>query len=126
VVYEGFLSFLKGTALAMLWGANAWPLISVPQLPALVTVVALIVCQSTVMAVGQACMKHKVLAPASTGPADFECALRVQQNTLEQLVFFCPRSVGSPCDQRSLGLFAWFHLGGCPHRLWRGLSDLAD
>jgi glutathione S-transferase len=87
VVYEGFLSFLKGTALAMLWGANAWPLISVPQLPALVTVVALIVCQSTVMAVGQACMKHKVLAPASTGPADFECALRVQQNTLEQLVF---------------------------------------
>jgi glutathione S-transferase len=62
----------------------------VPQLPALVTVVALIVYQGTVMAVGQARMKHKVLAPASTGPEDFECALRVQQNTLEQLVFFLP------------------------------------
>ncbi|MFM8967982.1 MAG: MAPEG family protein, partial [Vulcanococcus sp.] len=46
--------------------------------------------QGTAMAVGQARVKHKVMPPATTGPEPFECALRVQQNTLEQLVFFLP------------------------------------
>jgi glutathione S-transferase len=63
---------------------------SVPSLPAVVTLAALIVYQGTAMAVGQARVKHKVMPPASTGPEAFERAVRVQQNTLEQLVFFLP------------------------------------
>jgi glutathione S-transferase len=55
-----------------------------------VTLAALIAYQGTVMAVGQARVKHKVLPPASSGPEGFERAMRVQQNTLEQLVFFLP------------------------------------
>jgi len=62
----------------------------VPTLPAVVTLAALITYQGTAMAVGQARVQHKVMPPATTGPEPFECALRVQQNTLEQLVFFLP------------------------------------
>ena len=63
---------------------------TVPALPAVVTLAALITYQGTAMAVGQARVKHKVMPPATSGPEPFECALRVQQNTLEQLVFFLP------------------------------------
>jgi glutathione S-transferase len=63
---------------------------SVPALPAVVSLAALITYQGTAMAVGQARVKHKVMPPATSGPEPFECALRVQQNTLEQLVFFLP------------------------------------
>ena len=62
----------------------------VPALPAVVTLAALITYQGTAMAVGQARVKHKVMPPATSGPEEFERALRVQQNTLEQLVFFLP------------------------------------
>jgi glutathione S-transferase len=62
----------------------------VPAIPAVVTLAAVITYQGTAMAVGQARVKHKVMPPATTGPEPFECALRVQQNTLEQLVFFLP------------------------------------
>ena len=34
--------------------------------------------------------KHKVDAPATTGPLEFESAIRVQANTLEQSVLFFP------------------------------------
>ncbi|MBL6852343.1 MAG: MAPEG family protein [Alphaproteobacteria bacterium] len=34
--------------------------------------------------------KHKVDAPATTGPLEFESAVRVQMNTLEQSVLFFP------------------------------------
>ena len=61
---------------------------TVPALPAVVTLAALITYQGTAMAVGQARIQHKVMPPASSGPEPFERALRVQQNTLEQLVFF--------------------------------------
>ena len=63
---------------------------TVPVLPAVVTLAAVITYQGTAMAVGQARVQHKVMPPATTGPEPFECALRVQQNTLEQLVFFLP------------------------------------
>ena len=63
---------------------------TLPALPAVVTLAALITYQGTAMAVGQARVKHKVMPPATSGPEPFECALRVQQNTLEQLVFFLP------------------------------------
>jgi glutathione S-transferase len=63
---------------------------TVPPLPAIVTLAALIAYQGTAMAVGQARVQHRVMPPASQGPEGFEAALRVQQNTLEQLVFFLP------------------------------------
>lgn len=63
---------------------------TVPALPAVVTLSALVVYQGTALAVGQARMKHAVLPPSTQGPEEFERALRVQQNTLEQLVFFLP------------------------------------
>lgn len=40
--------------------------------------------------VGRARIRHGVVAPATTGPAPFERAFRVQQNTLENLVVFVP------------------------------------
>lgn len=59
-------------------------------LPALVTVLALVTYQATALNVGRARALHGVQAPATTGAEPFERALRVQLNTLEQLVFFLP------------------------------------
>lgn len=58
--------------------------------PALVTLAALTVYQGTALTVGRARAQHQVKPPAMTGPEPFERAVRVQQNTLEQLVFFLP------------------------------------
>ncbi len=63
---------------------------SLPPLPSLVTLLALVLYQATTIQVGRARVEHKVKPPATSGPAGFERALRVQQNTLEQLVFFLP------------------------------------
>lgn len=59
-------------------------------LVAIVTVIALLVFFWTGFRVGQMRGKHQVKAPATTGPAEFECAYRVQVNTLEQIVVFLP------------------------------------
>jgi len=40
--------------------------------------------------VGRARAKYKVLPPQMTGNPDFERVVRVQQNTLEQIVLFLP------------------------------------
>ena len=63
---------------------------TVPAIPALITLLALVVYQATALAVGQARFRHKVKPPSTLGPEPFQRALRVQQNTLEQLVFFLP------------------------------------
>ncbi len=44
----------------------------------------------TVLKVGQARGKHRVDAPAVTGPPEFERTLRAQQNSVEQMVLFLP------------------------------------
>lgn len=62
----------------------------VPPVPALISLLALLVLQATALVVGRARIWHGVKPPATTGPEPFERALRVQQNTLEQLVFFLP------------------------------------
>ncbi|MEX1318082.1 MAG: MAPEG family protein [Synechococcaceae cyanobacterium] len=62
----------------------------VPPLPALVTLLALLLYQATGLLVGRARFRHGVKPPATDGPEPFQRALRVQQNTLEQLVFFLP------------------------------------
>lgn len=87
---------------------------SVPALPAVVTLAALIVYQGTAMAVGQARIQHKVMPPASSGPEPFERALRVQQNTLEQLVFFLPCLwlAALQGDQRWASVLGFIWVGG--------------
>ncbi|MGQ4648655.1 MAPEG family protein [Lyngbya aestuarii] len=58
--------------------------------PSLVTALALLVYLVITINVGRARLKYKVSPPQTTGDPNFERVLRVQQNTLEQLVFFLP------------------------------------
>lgn len=59
-------------------------------LTALVTALALLLYQALSLNVGRARLKYGVKPPATTGNPDFERYLRVQQNTLEQLIVFLP------------------------------------
>lgn len=68
------------------------------HLPALVTLIALGLYIGTMMMTGRARRRFAVRAPAVTGPPEFERAVRVQQNTLEQLILFLP----------ALWLFAYY------------------
>ncbi|MDY6936245.1 MAG: MAPEG family protein [Cyanobacteriota bacterium] len=56
----------------------------------LVTVTALIVYFVVTVNVGRARMKYQVMPPQMSGNPDFERVVRVQQNTLEQLILFLP------------------------------------
>ncbi|PSB02725.1 MAPEG family protein [Merismopedia glauca] len=67
-------------------------------LTSLVTVIALIVYFVMVINVGRARNKYGVKLPQTTGNPDFERVLRVQQNTVEQIVLFLP----------ALWLFAYY------------------
>lgn len=58
--------------------------------PSLVTALTLLLYLILTINVGRARAKYKVSPPATTGDPNFERVLRVQQNTLEQLVFFLP------------------------------------
>ena len=58
--------------------------------PSLVTALTLIVYQVLTVNVGRARAKYKIMPPAMSGDENFERVVRVQQNTLEQLVFFLP------------------------------------
>jgi glutathione S-transferase len=67
------------------------PEIAMPYaLPALTTLVALLLYFVTIANVGRARGKYKIDAPAVTGHPDFERVHRVQMNTLEQIVAFLP------------------------------------
>ena len=59
-------------------------------LTALITVLALLMYFVVTINVGRARAKYGVPVPQTTGNEDFERVLRVQQNTLEQLIFFLP------------------------------------
>ena len=56
----------------------------------LVTALTLLLYLVVTINVGRARAKYKVSPPQMTGDANFERVLRVQQNTLEQMVFFLP------------------------------------
>jgi hypothetical protein len=56
----------------------------------LATVGALLVYLGTLFYCGRQRSKHNIQAPATTGHPDYERALRIQQNTLENLVVFIP------------------------------------
>lgn len=58
--------------------------------PALVTLATLALLFGCAGYVGYARGRYKVSAPATTGPFEFECAFRVQMNTLENAVMFLP------------------------------------
>lgn len=65
--------------------------------PGLVAVAALFLYFTLIANVGRARAKYKVMPPQMSGPPEFERVLRVQANTLEQLIIFLP----------ALGLFAF-------------------
>ena len=56
----------------------------------IITISALLVYYATIINVGLARAKYDVQPPAMTGDPNFERALRVQVNTLEQLILFLP------------------------------------
>jgi glutathione S-transferase len=56
----------------------------------LITALTLLLYLVITINVGRARAKYKIPPPQMTGDAEFERVLRVQQNTLEQLVFFLP------------------------------------
>ena len=58
--------------------------------PSIITVIALLVYFFTTINVGRARSKYQVVPPATSGDPNFERALRVQQNTLEQMILFLP------------------------------------
>ena len=81
----------------------------IPTFPALVLALALLLYVGVFIAVGRARLRYGVKAPAVTGAPEFERAFRVQQNTVEQLVWFVP----------SFWLFALY-----ASPLWAGIIGL--
>ena len=59
-------------------------------LSAFTTLLAVMVLIYTFGQAGRLRAKHKILAPAITGHPQFERAIRVQMNTIEQFVIFLP------------------------------------
>jgi glutathione S-transferase len=59
-------------------------------LTGLISALALLLYFVLTINVGRARAKYKVPVPQMTGDPDFERVLRVQQNTLEQIIFFLP------------------------------------
>ncbi len=58
--------------------------------PSLVTVASLLMYFVVTINVGRARAKYKITPPQMTGDQNFERVVRVQQNTLEQLILFLP------------------------------------
>ncbi|MBE1160040.1 MAPEG family protein [Dyella acidiphila] len=79
------------------------------NLPALVTLLTLLLLFGTVYAVGHARGKYGIQAPATSGHPGFERAYRVQMNTLENAVMFLP------------ALWLAAHYG---YVLWAGVAGL--
>ena len=81
----------------------------IPTFPALVSALALLLYVAVFVTAGRARARYEIKAPAVTGAPEFERAFRVQQNTLEQLVWFIP----------ALWLFALY-----ASPLWAGIIGL--
>lgn len=64
--------------------------LSIYAFPSLITGLALMLYLVITLNVGRARMKYGVIPPATTGDPSFERVLRVQQNTLEQMILFLP------------------------------------
>lgn len=79
------------------------------QLPALVTLLTVALLFGTLLLVAKARGRYQIKAPAVSGHPGFECAYRVQMNTLEQTVMFLP----------TLWLAAHYGFAG-----WAGIAGL--
>jgi glutathione S-transferase len=62
----------------------------IPAFPALVSALALLLYVACFAVAGRARHRYDIKAPSVTGAPEFERAFRIQQNTLEQLVWFIP------------------------------------
>lgn len=60
------------------------------HLPALVTILTVLLLIGVIWNVGRARGRHKIHAPATHGPVEFERVYRVQMNTFEAALMFLP------------------------------------
>lgn len=79
------------------------------QLPALVTLLTVLLMAANVFIVGRARGRYGIAAPATSGHPGFERAYRVQMNTMEQVLLFLP----------TLWLAAHYGFAG-----WAGIAGL--
>jgi len=95
------------------------------QLPALVTLLTVLLLFGTMWVVGHARGKYGIKAPATSGHPAFERAYRVQMNTLEQTVMFLPTLwLAASC-----GFGGWAGIAGLVWlvgRAWYALAYLKD
>lgn len=95
------------------------------HLPALVTLLTVLLLFATMWAVGHARGKYGVKAPATTGDPAFERAYRVQMNTLEATVMFLP----TLWLAAHYGFTGWAGIAGLVWlvgRVWYALAYLRD
>ncbi|WP_202224550.1 MAPEG family protein [Okeania sp. KiyG1] len=107
--------------------------------PSLITVVSLFMYFVVTINVGRARAKYNIAPPQMTGDPNFERVLRVQQNTVEQIILFLPSLwlfslFISPLWGAGIGtvwvvgriLFAWGYYQAAEKRaLGFGISSLA-
>lgn len=95
------------------------------HLPALVTLLTVLLLFGTLFAVGRARGKHGIKAPATSGHPAFERAYRVQMNTLESTVMFLP----TLWLAAHYGFSGWAGVAGLvwvAGRVWYALAYLHD
>lgn len=95
------------------------------HLPALVTLLAILLTFGTAFAVGWARGRYGVAAPATSGHPAFERAFRVQMNTLEAVVLFLP----TLWLAASYGFAFWAGIAGLvwlAGRIWYALAYMKE
>ena len=95
------------------------------HLPAMVTLLTVLLLFGTMWAVGRARSKYNIKAPAISGDPAFERAYRVQMNTLESTVMFLP----TMWLAASYGFSGWAGVAGLAWivgRVWYALAYLQD
>jgi len=95
------------------------------HLPALITLLAILLTFGTAFAVGYARGRYKIAAPATSGHPAFERAFRVQMNTLEAVVLFLP----TLWLAATYGFAFWAGLAGLvwlAGRIWYALAYLRE
>lgn len=95
------------------------------HLPALVTLLTVLLLLGTMWAVGRARSRHGITAPAISGNPAFERAYRVQMNTLEQTVMFLP----TLWLAANYGFTGWAGIAGLVWlvgRVWYAVAYLKD
>ncbi|MGN6704617.1 MAG: MAPEG family protein [Rhodanobacter sp.] len=95
------------------------------QLPALVTLLTILLLFGTTWLVGHARGKYAIKAPAISGHPMFERAYRVQMNTLEQTVMFLP----TLWLAATYGFTGWAGIAGLvwvAGRVWYAAAYMAD